>query len=308
MSSRPLAVIGVPSSAGGRSVGLEEAPGALRNAGLVARLRASGLSVADQGDLPRLDPGQGPERPNEGRLWQVSQVARNVAAELKLASHDGTLPVVLGGDCSITLGVLAGLLVQGADLGLLYFDGDLDLNTPATTPSGFFDGMVTSHILGAGSPELARIGPRCPLVSEPHLAFFGYNVASGFVDPPELAALERSAALRYPIEQIRNDPLASAREALGALESRVQRILVHFDVDASDIPAVDALHRGALPFGSSVEALKVFLASPKCAGLVVTEFNPRLDPDGSLALQLATGLAEALSAVRGSRRQSDVFR
>jgi arginase len=294
MSSRSVAVIGVPSSAGGRSIGLEEAPGALRKAGLIARLRESGLTVGDHGDLPRVELGAGPEDPNERRAGAVSRVARNVAAELKLVSHNGTLPVVLGGDCSITIGVLAGLLAQNSDLGLLYFDGDLDLNTPATTPSGFFDGMVTAHILGAGCRELTRIGPRCPLVLEPHLAFFGYNAASGFVDPPELAALERSAALRYPIEQVRQDPLASAREALCALEGRVQRILVHFDVDASDIPAVDALHPDALPFDSAIEALKLFVASPKCAGLVVTEFNARLDPDGSVASRLASGLAQAL--------------
>jgi arginase len=302
MSSRSLAVLGVPSNAGGRSAGLEAAPGALRKAGLIARLRESGLSVADEGDLPRLDPDQGLEDPNARKLGLVARVAAAVAARLKLSSPNGTLPVVLGGDCTITIGVLSGLLVQGSDLGLLYFDGDLDLNTPATTPSGFFDGMVAAHILGAGAPELARIGPRFPLVQEPHLAFFGYDATSGWVDPPELRALERSATLRYPIERIRPDPLAAAAEALRALESRVPRILVHFDVDASDIAAADLPHPGGLPFDRVVAVLGSFLASPKCAGLVVTEFNPRRDPDGSLASRLASGLAEALRNGNGRSR------
>jgi arginase len=283
---------------------LEEAPAALRKAGLIARLREAGLTVGDLGDLPRLDLTHGPEDPNARRLGLVSRVARDVAARLKLGNLNGALPVVLGGDCSITIGVLAGLLLPGSDLGLLYFDGDLDLNTPATTPSGFFDGMVTAHLLGAGSPELARIGPRFPLVSEPHLAFFGYDAASGWVDAPELLALERSTALRYPIEQIRADLLAAAGEALRALESRVPRILVHFDVDVSDLPAADVPHPGGLPFERVVGVLRLFLASTKCAGLVVTEFNPRRDPDGSEASRLASGLAEALRGVLGSATPS----
>jgi arginase len=175
----------------------------------------------------------------------------------------------------------------------MYFDGDLDLNTPATTPSGLFDGMVMGHVLGGGSPELARVGPRCPLVSEENVVFFGFNTGSGFIDPPELAALERSRVMRYALERVREDPLATAREALARLESRVGRILVHFDLDVTDIPAVDVPHQNALPWESAVGILRTFVASPQCAGLVVTEFDPQRDPDGSLGRRLVDGLVEA---------------
>ena len=49
---REWVMIGVPSSAGAHHAGQERAPAALRSAGLVGRLRAAGLSVADAGDLP----------------------------------------------------------------------------------------------------------------------------------------------------------------------------------------------------------------------------------------------------------------
>ena len=52
MSTRGVALIGVPSSAGARRTGQEGAPAALRAAGLLERLRAKGLDVADLGDLP----------------------------------------------------------------------------------------------------------------------------------------------------------------------------------------------------------------------------------------------------------------
>ena len=46
-----LAVIGAPSSAGARLVGQEEAPKALRDAGLVSNLRQLGFEVMDHGDV-----------------------------------------------------------------------------------------------------------------------------------------------------------------------------------------------------------------------------------------------------------------
>ena len=298
MSKTQLAIVGVPSSAGARRVGQEQAPSALRAAGLLSSLTELGFEVIDHGDLPRVEFRPDPENPKAQNVRLVREVARDVAGRVAAASGNGALPVVLGGDCTITLGVLAALLGRGSSLGLLYFDGDLDLNTPETTPSGAFDGMVTAHILGRGTSELARIGPRYPLLEESHLLYFGYNQSAGGIDPPEFSALERSASLRYPVEAIREDPLAAASEALSALESRVERILVHFDVDVTDTPAVDVVHPNALTLDTAASTLELFLASPKCAGLVVTEFNPRLDVDGSLARRLADRLAQALGAAR----------
>jgi arginase len=296
--SRRLTIVGVPSSAGARRGGQEEAPGALRAAGLGTSLRELGLSVRDRGDLPKVVARPDPENPRAQNSGLVCRVARNVAGEMQAASRNGALPLVLGGDCTITIGVLSGLLGQGSSLGLLYLDGDLDLNTPDSTPSGILDGMVTAHILGRGCSELARIGPRYPLLQESHLVYFGYNESAGAIDPPELAALERSAALRYPVEAIRKDPLASARHALDALESRVERILVHFDLDVTDTTAVDVPHPNGIPLDTAASVLELFLASPKCSGLVVSEFNPSLDDDGSVARRLADRLAVALGAAR----------
>jgi len=181
-SSRKFAIIGVPSSAGARRPGQEQAPSALRASGLVDSLEERGVDVFDRGDLPKIVFRPDPENPRKQNLGDVGRVARNVAAELGRARGKETCPVVLGGDCTITIGVVAGLLGQGSSLGLLYLDGDLDLNTPETTPSGIFDGMVTAHLVGRGDQELALIGPEYPLLQESHLVYFGYNVSAGSID------------------------------------------------------------------------------------------------------------------------------
>jgi len=77
----------------------------------------------------------------------------------------------------------------------------------------------------------------------------------------------------------------------------VERILVHFDIDVTDTKAVDVPHANGLSLDGAVEALKVFMASPKCAGLVLAEFNPELDADGSVARRLVALLTDGLSAL-----------
>ena len=50
--AKPLALIGVPTSAGAFAPGQEQAPEALRAAGLVERLERAGIQVTDYGDGP----------------------------------------------------------------------------------------------------------------------------------------------------------------------------------------------------------------------------------------------------------------
>jgi arginase len=96
----------------------------------------------------------------------VVKVVRQVADKVEAAVDRDLVPRVLGGDCTITLGVVAGLLRRQPDLGLIYFDGDADLTTPETTRSGIFDSMGVSHLIGGGAPELAHVGPPFPLLSQ----------------------------------------------------------------------------------------------------------------------------------------------
>ncbi len=297
-----LALIGVPSSAGARQTGQERAPAALRAAGLLERLREKGLDITDLGDIPSVSYSPDREHPRQQNLALVVDVAQQAADRVDQALASRRLPLVLGGDCSLTLGVIAGLLRHQPRLSLLYFDGDVDLNTPETTRSGVFDGMVMAHVLGRGAPQLAEIGPRRPLLSEEDIALFGYDAESGWIDPPELETLERSRMSKYALALVRADAVAAARDALLYLESRSDAILVHFDVDVMDIPAVDVPHPHGLDAGSTFAALRVFVTAPTCAGVVVTELNAKQDPDGFHAERLVHALVEALGARKESAR------
>src|SRR5271166_3811838 len=152
---RRVSILGVPTSAGSHNPGQEKAPAAWRAAGLISELRAAGVDVEDRGDLP--ETRYRPVEPVDGLrdVDRVVEVARRVADEVAAIRVDGRLPLVLGGDCTITLGVLAGF---GAG-GLVYFDGDADLDTPERSDSAVADTMGMTHMLGGGTP---RSGPSWP--------------------------------------------------------------------------------------------------------------------------------------------------
>jgi len=292
-----LAVIGVPSSAGARRTGQERAPQSFRREGLVDRLRAAGLRVVDLGDLPQVTYTPDLEHPKSQNAALVRQVVTQLSEAVDEAVLRGARPVVMGGDCTITLGVLSGLVRHFPRLGLMYFDGDLDLHTPATTISGILDGMGMAHIIGKGLEELTHIGPRYPLMPEERIVLFGFNLDAGWVDPPELDLLRRSSMLGFPTGLIRKNVVAAAQEALALLEVRTDQILVHFDVDVlayDEFPAAEVPHSYGLTLAEAVEALQVFAASPKFAGLVITEFNAEQDVDGALAGRLVDVVSGAL--------------
>ena len=292
---RRIGLIGVPSSAGAHGPGQEKAPAALRQAGLLGAVRETGLEIDDLGNLPvtRFEPDRRHAR--QQSLSRVVAVDRQVADAVDEAVERGMLPLVLGGDCTITIGVIAGLLRRQAELGLIYFDGDADLTTPATTHSGIFDSMGVAHLIGDGAAELARIGPRYPLLPEDRIALFGFHPYE--VEPLEQRRLEESRLLRFPVTSMGDRPVEFAAEARAKLEARAAGIAVHFDVDvmdSSEIPLADWPHYDALEFGETMRCLSVFVSSPKLAALVVTEINPDHDPDGLLIRRFIEGFVDAL--------------
>ena len=291
-------LIGVPSSAGAHGPGQEKAPSALRKAGLLGALREAGLELEDLGDLPvaRFSPDRADrKRQSQSR---VVKVARQVADAVAAAVERELIPMLLGGDCTITLGVVAGLLRHQPDLGLLYFDGDADLTTPETTHSGIFDSMGVAHLIGQGDADLAHIGPRFPLLPQDRIVLFGFHPYE--IEPEESRLLASSAMTKYPVTSMHDRPFELAAQARAHLEERARAIAVHFDVDVMDsaeIPLADWPHYDALSFGDAMRCLSVFVGSPKLAALVVTEINPDHDPDGLLVRQFVDAFAGAMRPV-----------
>ena len=291
---RRVSILGVPTSAGSHNPGQDKAPAAWRAAGLVDGLRRAGLDVEDRGDLPGA-PFR-PVRPADGLrdTERVVTVAQAVAAEVAAIRAGRRLPLVLGGDCTITLGVLAGF----GEVGLMYFDGDADLATPERSESAVADTMGMTHMLGGGSPRLAGLGSRGPLLRPEQVVLFGFDPAE--LDTSQWTELVSRHLYAAPAPAVRADPAGQARAALAYLERRTDTYLVHLDVDVLHtglFPLANFPHFAGLTMDEVSAALAVFTGSEKFGGLVITEVNPDHDPDGQLLATLAQVVTDALTGV-----------
>lgn len=294
-----LVLIGAPSSAGARHKGQEHAPGALRAAGLLDRLREAGVECVDTGNLPLVAFAPDVDHPKCQNLGLVAAVAARLAARVAGARHEGSRLLVLGGDCTLTLGCVAGLRRDVPDLGLLYVDGDIDMNTPEDTPSGICDGMVLAHMTGRVDNALSRCGASFPLLPDERIVAFGCNTAAGYIDPGEWRRFESSSIAGFTTTVILESATREAEKALALIERSSSRFLLHFDVDVVDgdeMPSADLPHPHGLPSSLVTEALKVFWRSTRCEGLIVTEYNAVRDSDGSSTRRLIEMLVEVLTA------------
>ena len=297
MTGRRVVVVGVASSAGTHHAGQERAPEALREAGLVERLRAAGLSVDDRGDVVHEVFVTDEVGATARNLPAVLRVARVVADAVAETLADGALPLVVGGDCTITLGVVAGVQRHDPTAGLLYFDGDADLATPDRTGSGVLDAMGIADLLGLADTELARLDGRSPALTDERLALIGYDEGDPDTFSAEILAAH-PALVRFADHEVRRDPAGCARAARTALEAHTSSLVVHFDVDAvdaRDLPLANFPHYGTgVTLAAAGEVLSVLCAAPTLAAVVLTEVNPSYEPSGRQLARYVDTVASAL--------------
>ena len=301
-----LRVLGVPSSAGAHHAGPDLAPAALRAAGLVDRLRSAGLEVSDAGDVAGSVFTADSVDATARNLDAVTSVARAVADAVETEVRAGWVPVVLGGDCTITVGVVAGVQRVRDEVRVAYFDGDADLNAPERTRSGVLDATGVAHLLGIADTALGRIGPVFPMLAQEQLVLLGYDATDP--DSYDGVALAARPGLRhFPDDALRADPAGVVEQALAALASPGAGVVVHFDVDAvdsRDLPLANFPHYGTgVRLTAAGEVLRALLSAPGVCALVLTEVNPTHDPGGVQVSRYVETVTQAIAGALAPSRE-----
>jgi arginase len=296
---RPVGVIGVPTSAGAFAPGQEQAPAALRDAGLTEALRETGLDVHDHGDRDvwRWRPDR--ENRRAQNLETVVEIVGDTARRVAEAAATDEVTLVLGGDCTVGIGTVAGHVEGKGRVGLVYFDTHADLNVPEDVLPGTLDWMGMAHMLGEHGAErvLIEAGSKAPLLEPEQVVLFAWGPEQA--QPREREAVERLGLDVLPVDEVRADPAAAAARALELLAARTERVLVHFDVDVvdfTDTPLSENPGRNeGVAYADAVRALEVLLRSSVLAGITVTELNPDHVEAGAGSIErLARDLASSL--------------
>jgi arginase len=274
-----LSVIGAPTSAGAFGPGQERAPSAFRAHGLLGALRARGLNVVDRGDGRRAVWRTDQRSPEARNVNTVAAVARELADTVAAAFADGHDILVLGGDCTIELGTVAGAIRDGARVGLAYVDLDSDLNIPGTG-EGALDWMGVAHLLDvAGADEtLTSLAGRRPMLDVEAVRLFAvYNITTF-----ERSVIDRLRLQVEPLADVVNEPDAVA-ERTRAWAASYDRILVHVDIDVLDYTKFPIAHEirdsPGLELWQLARLLRDLHGLPNWSTLTLTEVNPDHAPD-----------------------------
>ena len=230
-------------------------------------------AAAIQGDLPASStvvvdvPVEAGESLGSGvrRYSTLLQVKELTTAAL--AGVAGT-PITIGGDCGAALAAVSFAARGGdGDLAVLWLDAHPDLNTPESSPSGAFSGMVLRAIAGEGADGLAA-GPEAS-VPPSRLVLGGIRATDdgeqSYIDEHDIAVLSA-------------DDLGDPAAVLAALEATgATRVFVHIDLDVLDPSALAGLSY-PMPFGVGaaelVAVVRAVVERFPLAGASIAGFSP----------------------------------
>jgi len=283
---RDIAIIGVPLDLGAGRRGVDMGPSAIRYAGLRERIAALGYRVRDLGNLavPLAEQIEPPTLDEPLRYLQpIVGVVRDLAQQVRNVISGNTLPIVLGGDHSLSIGSVAGA-AHNRRIGVIWLDAHGDYNTPETTPSGNIHGMGLAVLTGRGHPTLTGLIGRTPVIRPEDAALVGVrNLDSG-----ERELLRTSGVHVFTMHDIdRRGMAAVMEEAILHVSSSTSGFHLSFDLDVLDpheAPGVGTPVLGGITYREAHLAMELVAASGRLISLDLVEVNPILDTRNMTAL------------------------
>jgi len=298
-----ISLIIVPYDLGRADVGSGRGPTAYVKAGAAEALRARGHEV--EVVTVRRD------APFNDELQAVLAVDGALTDAVEEALRHESFPLVAAGNCNAALGVRAGLQRAGAgEAALVWLDAHGDFNTPATTTTGYLDGMPLAMLCGRAHREAVERELGVVPVDEAAVLHAGGRE----LDREEAASLAASGVRlvdggelsdRGPAEALapKLDELIETRTAPGRSPGTLPPAHLHVDLDVLDptaAPGVAFPSPHGLSAGQLLEAIDLVRERFTLAAVTVASFTPARDDDAGTTL--AAGLA-VLQRVTAARRE-----
>lgn len=293
-------IIGAPVDEGTHRKGCAGGPVALREAGLAQTLIDLGHSVTDLGDIAR-GAATPIVHPNAA-IKMLGEVGAWTAATSLAASHvrGECFPIFLGGDHSMSAGVLSGLARRADKLGrplfVIWLDAHPDFHTLDTTRSGNLHGVPLAY--ATGQPGFEGYLPRLEVPIAPERVC---TLGLRSVDPDENAALAKTSVLAFDMTDVDRKGIPVLLEPfLDHVRQDNGLLHVSLDVDFLDpsiAPAVGTPVPGGMTFREAHLTMELLCESGLPSSLDIVELNPPLDQGGATA-RLLVDLAASLMGRR----------
>ena len=293
-----IALISAPTNLGlrppqpGSVPGADKAPAALREAGLFDRLASHGARDAGVVLAGRYVDDDGTRMPGHVRNEAaLAAHARLLGSRIAETLRDGDHPVVIGGDCSVLVGIGLGLAAAGPT-GLVHVDGHTDFRHPGNSDAcGSVAGEDLAAAIGLHWPAVSDIDGRSPYFPAARSVHLGHRDDDEHVE-------EVARHLGLVLSARASAELDARALAAAVLGTTGPAYWLQVDVDVLDpgvMPAVDSPDPGGL-LPEQLSGMLTALA-PRAIGVSVTVFDPDLDPDGRYARLLTDILAPGLALV-----------
>ncbi len=291
-----MSLIQVPYDSGWRERRMGRGPSRLLELGAVEAVERAGVGV----DLAEAR-FEGDFSMENGTTFALLQA---IAARAREATSAGRFPLVLSGNCDSTVGAVAGLGRER--VGLVWFDGHADFNTPETTESGFLDGMGLAMAVGHCWGGMCGAIPGFAPLAEEQVALVGGRD----LDRAEGERLRGSKLAHVTEAMLREQGTARALE--GALASwsgggtgAVEAVYLHIDMDVHDAELAPANPlqppEGGLSPREVRECVQVITEAHPLAGVSLTAYDPGCDPEGKGA-DAALALLELIAGTVREQR------
>ncbi|HUE76132.1 MAG TPA: arginase, partial [Chloroflexota bacterium] len=230
--SPTVEIVGVPLDLGAGHRGVDMGPSAIRYAGLNDGLSQLGIRYRDHGNLTVPVAEELSEGDRRARYSSaVGDVCRQLRDSVVGMVERASIPLILGGDHSLAIGSLAGLLSVRPNTRVIWVDAHGDGNTPHTSPSGNVHGMPLGVALGEATGLFDSLGWDRLRLPPQNIVLLGVRD----LDPDEKAMVRRRGLCVYTMEQIDRVGLRqTVQEALDRLDPGPGELHVSFDADVVD--------------------------------------------------------------------------
>ena len=205
-------------------------------------------------------------------------------------------PFVLGGDCSILLGVAMALKQKG-NYGLFYLDGHTDFMDVSLSETGGVGGMAASIVTGNGHQKLTNILNLAPYIKEENL----WCVGNREYDDEYENEIRNSTATYVSLDRLRKQGISNCiKSFLSEIENKnLDGFWLHIDVDVLNdavMPCVDSRTPDGLTYDEFNELTLFLFQSKKLSGLEITILDPDLDETGQYTKDFVHNITNTFNA------------